>query len=81
MFPDMSTVDKITTFQDLMNPDPKKRNLVVVWDASIPRAHYYHRDSCIIIFAEDEEVKKLQNSGIKEINVETFLYFHRGEYH
>jgi hypothetical protein len=36
-------------------------------------------DSCIIIFAEEEEVEEIQNSGIDEISAETYIYVHRVE--
>jgi hypothetical protein len=51
----------------------------VVCDISIRRAANMYGDSCIIIFAEEEEVEEIQNSGIDEISAETYIYVHRVE--
>lgn len=60
MFPEMTEgMGTSTTFIDQMPRDKNQRALVVVWNASIPRAHYYREDSCIIILVENDEVLKM----------------------
>jgi len=51
-----NTSVNLSTFENWENPDPKKRNLIVLWDISIHRAANMYGDSCIIIFADDKEV-------------------------
>ena len=72
-------LDTTTCFHFHSGTMSNKRRLVVVWDDSIPRKHYYQYDSCIIFLANNEDTELMIRNNNSEINVFTYLYFHRGE--